>query len=172
MSMNVEYIKSALKMPARPTLFDVEISGSSLGAISTDVLKFTCKSAGLPDDNIGRIDVPYYGRKIPYAGDRAYGDWNTTIIMNNDWTIYKQLVAWKSAFNGPETNVASVANMTSYKCDGFVTMYDPTGARKLQIKMVGLFPYNVQELQVSWETTDSTADLNVTWFLDYWYVVS
>ena len=64
--MNIEYLKSSLKQPARPTLFDVEISGASaIQTISTDVLKFTCKAASLPADNMGKIDVPYYGRSNP-----------------------------------------------------------------------------------------------------------
>lgn len=170
--MNIEYLKSSLKQPARPTLFDVEISGNlTIQTLSTDVLKFTCKAASLPGDNMGKIDVPYYGRKIPYAGDRTYEDWNTTIIMNNDWTIYKELIRWKAAYNHPSQNVATTANMVDYKCDGFVTVYDPTGLPKMRVKMVGLFPYMVQQLDLSWENNDQTADLNVTWFLDYWEVV-
>lgn len=172
MSMNIEYLKSSLTHPARPTLFTVEISGSSIQSISTDTLKFTCKAAGLPANTIGKIEVPFYGRKVPYAGDRTYEDWNTTIIMDNDWTIYKELVAWKEAFNGAETNVASSSTMTNYKSDGYVQLYDPTGTSTLKIKMVGLFPYMIQNLDLSWEANDQTADLNVTWFLDYWTVDS
>ena len=61
--------------------------------------------------------------------------------------------------------------MVSYKCDGFVTVYDPTGLAKMKVKMVGLFPYMIQALDLSWENNDQTADLQVTWFLDYWQIV-
>lgn len=173
MAMNIEFIKSALKQPARPTLFDVEISGNpAVQILSSDVLKFTCKSAGLPSVSLGKIDVPYYGRKVPYAGDRTYEDWNTTIVMNNDWTIFRELQKWHAAYNHPEMNVATTANMVSYKCDGYVNVYDPTGLSNMRIKMVGLFPYQIAQLDLSWENTDSTADLQVTWFLDYWHVVN
>ena len=171
--MNIEYLKSALRQPARSTLFDVEISGaSSIQTLSTDVLKFTCKAAALPGSTFGKIEVPYYGRKIPYTGDRTYDDWNTTIIMNNDWTLYKELNNWANLFNHPYNNVSETANMLDYKCDGYVTMYDQTGSAKIKVKMVGMFPYQIQPLDLSWENNDQTADLQVTWFMDYWVYVA
>ena len=61
--------------------------------------------------------------------------------------------------------------MLDYKCDGYVTMYDQTGSAKIKVKMVGMFPYQIQPLDLSWENNDQTADLQVTWFMDYWVSV-
>ena len=171
MAIDIEFLKSNLKMPARPTLFDVEISGPAVSKFDGGRFKFTCKAASLPQDTIGKIEVPFHGRKVPYAGDRNYADWNTTIIMDNSWDIYRKLVKWKASYNDPEMNVAMYNDMNAYKCDGFITSYMPNGNVALRLKIVGLFPYDIQQLELSWETTDTTADLNVTWMYDYWNVL-
>lgn len=171
--MNIEFLKSNLKSPARATLFDVEISGNgATQALSSAVLKFTCKAASLPSDTIGKLEVPFYGRKVPYAGDRVYNDWNTTIIMENGWTVYKELIRWKKLYNDPMNNTAVSTDMNQFKCDGYFTAYDAMGKPTLRIKLVGLFPYDVQQLDMDWSNTDTTADLNVTWFFDYWEIVN
>lgn len=167
MAFNIEQLKNAVRTIARPTLFQVTCSGSIIQSLNVPLMQFTCKSAQLPEDTVGKIDVPFYGRKIPFAGDRTYSDWQTTIIMDKDYTLYKQLWSWKQKWNAGNDNVAVSANMNDFKADCNIIAYDAMGLPVLNMKLVGAFPYQVQPLDLSWENTDTTADLNVTWFFDY-----
>lgn len=165
--MNLNKFKSTLTAIARPTLFNVQISGAPVQSISADHMKFTCKAASLPASTFGNIEVPFYARKVNFNGDRTYSEWTTTIIADNSWTLYKQIFNWHVKMNHPSDNVASSTNMNSFKADGLVTMYDAAGSPTLQFKLIGLYPLELQQLDIDWGNNDTTADIMVTWRYDW-----
>ena len=63
---------------ARPSLFDVSITYSNI--TFGESFKFLCRATSAPASTIGRIEIPYFGRKIKLAGDREFDNWNTTIM--------------------------------------------------------------------------------------------
>jgi hypothetical protein len=154
---------------ARPTLFDVKVNFTAGGGdiINTDTFMFTCKSAGIPSSTFGKIEVPYLGRKIYFPGDRQYNEWTTTVIVDGDWESYKAIYDWHQRINGARNNKATQIDVNRFKSTAEITTYRPDGSTSMIIRLDGFFPMDLQELQMDWSSTDSTADLSVTWSYDF-----
>ena len=161
--------KNQVKGIQRASLFDVRVTFNSQGVnFNTETFRFTCKSASIPSSTFGMIEVPFMGRKVKFAGDRNYQDWNTTVIVDTDWTSYKNIYNWHSAMNGPESNTATSKYMNDFKGTALITAYGQDGVTEaFKMTLYGFFPYDLQQLDMAWDSTDQTLDLNVTWAYDY-----
>ena len=169
--MDIMRFRNTLKTIARPSTFDVTITGNPATQIlDTNLIRFTCKSASLPSKTMGKIDCPYMDRKIPFLGSNVYDDWTTTIMCDKDITIYKQLTKWHDYWNHPVQNVAVNNELTAYLGDAYVIMYDPMGNSVARVKMVDIFPYQIQALELDWESSDQYAQFTVTWFITYFEI--
>lgn len=152
----------------RASHFDVRVFFNKQNVnFNVDTFRFTCKSASIPSSTFGMIEVPFMGRKIKFAGDRNYQDWNTTVIVDTDWTSYKNIYEWHTRMNGPQTNTASSKYMNDFKGSALVTAYAQDGTEAFNMTLLGFFPYDLQQLDMAWDSTDQTLDLNVTWAYDY-----
>lgn len=171
MAFNINTFRNNVIGLARGTLFEVVIANMPQVDGTTTVsnqFKFTCKAASLPASTIGVIDQKYFGRSIYYAGDRSYDEWTTTIIGMNDWALYTRLLKWHEAINHPEKNIATSANMLTYKVDADVKVYDQTdGTPHLKLKLIGLWPTKIGEVALSWEDVDKGVDISTSWRFDY-----
>jgi hypothetical protein len=169
--LSIDNFRSSVKGFARATLFDVQVYFDNFDTYN---FSFTCKSASIPSSTFGKIEVPYMGRKIQYIGDRNYTDWNTTIIVDNDWTSYRNIYDWHKRMNDARSNKAQISgsyDMRSFKGTGIITAYDQAGNQKLRVKLDGFFPYDMQELKMGWDQNDATADLQVVWAYDFSEVI-
>lgn len=163
---HIDNFRSTVRGIQRATLFDVDVVWPD-GTFDIANFKFTCKSASIPASTFGKIEVPFMGRKIQFNGDRTYTDWNTTVIVDNEWKSYKNIYHWHQAMNGAKTNVASSNDMNRFKGTAIITAYNQAGTPNLRIKLDGFFPYDMQELQMGWDQNDATADLTVVWAYDF-----
>jgi hypothetical protein len=69
MAFNINEIKANLKYGgARNTQFQVVIS-NPINPVADTVAPFLCRAASIPGSYLGTIDVPYFGRKWPVAGE-------------------------------------------------------------------------------------------------------
>lgn len=168
MAFNIDNFKSVVTGIQRPSLFEVVVTGAPIvGTFSTENLMFTCKSAQVPSSTIGIIPVPYMSRKIKFNGDRDYEDWSTTLFVDNDWRVYKDIYNWHVAMNHPQANLATTGNMNNLKGTAIVKMYSQEGRVNLQMKLVGFWPSSAQAVDIAWDNNDSTTDMSVTWQYDY-----
>lgn len=166
--MDVDKFKAYVTGIQRATLFEVEVYGGNIvRAFPTTNLKFTCKSASVPSSTFGVIEVPYMGRKIKFNGDRTYEEWQTTVIIDNNWNIYNHIFDWHSAMNDPQKNVALSENMNDNKGTAIVKLLSNAGNVNFAIKLVGFFPHALQPVELGWDQNDTTADLAVSWSFDY-----
>lgn len=156
--------KNQVRGIQRASLFDVRVTFSTF---NETVFRFTCKSASIPSSTFGMIEVPFMGRKIKFIGDRNYQDWSTTVIVDTDWTSWRNIYNWHKRMNDPQENKADSRFMNDYKGTAVVTAYAQDGVEAFQTTLIGFFPYDLQQLDMAWDTTDSTLDLNVTWAYDY-----
>ena len=164
---SIDNFRSEVKGIARSTLFSVSVIFPNF---DTNNFSFTCKAASIPASTFGKIEVPYMGRKVQFVGDRTYQDWNTTVIVDNEWKSYKNIYDWHQKMNDPRLNIAEFGNsynMNEYKGIAIITAYDQAGHPKLKVKLDGFFPYDMQEVQMDWSNTDTTADLTVVWAYDF-----
>ncbi len=156
---------------ARPSLFDVEISYNGL-----EQLKFIARASQLPAMTIGDIEVPYFGRKIKFAGDRTFADWSITVMNDEDFKVRARFEEWSNRINTIITNVnAAGVNPLNYKSTAIVRQYSKAGKSGENIgkpirsyKFIGIFPTQIDAINLDWDDTNRIETFDVTFSYDWW----
>jgi hypothetical protein len=180
MPFNVtEFASAGLKNGgARASLFEIYIKmpiiSISGGADLVD-LRFLCKAASIPASTVGQIEVPYFGRKIKYAGNRTYDNWTVTVMNDEDMKQRHAFEAWSQAINSGignrrDLNVFGEAGTSSYRTRAVVTHYNKVGTSSRQYVLENCFPLNISNIDLNWETTDAVEEYTVEFAYDYYTV--
>ena len=195
---NISQFKSAMRGGgARPNLFEVAIpefpsfvGGGVYGNVDKATLRFMCKAANLPAANIAPIDVPFRGRILKVAGDRTFDPWTITVINDEDFRLRTAFEAWGNGISKLD-NATGATNPGVYMKDGFVyqlgrgatiSSVAPTGgisgkgptesANVLRAyKFIDIFPTNVSEIALSYETGDTIEEFTVEFQVQYYEVL-
>lgn len=173
---NINSFKQVVSGVQRSSLFTVEFDKTTSGTLvpsffNSDKVKFVISSASVPASTVSQIQVSYMGRKMNYPGDRTEsGQWNTTLILNNQWNIYAALLRWSVAINHPTDNVAESTDASQLFANATVKLYTATGEENAAFTLYDVFPMTVPELPLNWE--QSTAlNVQVSWSYNYWLPV-
>lgn len=172
MAFNVNELRSQLTFGgARNSLFQVTITNPSNGAGDIKV-PFMVKAAQIPAATLGVIEVPYFGRKLRYAGDRTFADWTVTVINDEDFLIRNAMENWSNQINSLQGNLRTFGSSSpaQYKTTAEVTQFSRTGVPLRTYKFNGIFPSDVSSIDVNWEQTDSIEEFSVTFQYDYWEI--
>ena len=157
---------------ARPSLFNVILSvptGIGIDNVSVNKFQFVCRTAELPESTIGEIAVPYFGRTIKVAGERAFADWSVTVMNDEDFSVRSLFEKWLNALNRHVSNVRDPAISTeNYKVDLDVYQYAKDGSTIRAYQLVGAFPKAIGGIGLSWETANSIEEFGVQFAYDYW----
>lgn len=157
---------------ARPSLFNVFMSvpaGLGLDNVSVDKFRFVCKTAELPESVISSIDVPYFGRKIKVAGERAFADWSVSVINDEDFSVRAMFEAWSNALNRLVSNVRDPAiSAEQYKVDLDIVQYGKDGSTIRSYQLIGAFPTQIGGIALSWESASAIEEFTVNFAYDYW----
>ena len=189
--------KSALRGGgARPNLFEVDITGwpgsENMGDFGNDAkeeFQFLCKAAALPASNITPIEIPFRGRTLKVAGDRTFDTWNITIINDENFRLRSKFEQWMNGINklsdgsgatapgsymgnavvhqlGRGANQGRNATTNSGGGDGSAGRADVTPLRTYYFS--DIFPTEVSEIGLSYDTTDTIEEFSVTFQVQYW----
>lgn len=172
MAFNVNEIRSQLSLGgARNSLFRVTFNNPANGAGDIKV-PFMVKATQIPASTLGTIEVPYFGRKLKIAGDRVFNPWITTVINDEDFLIRNALEEWSNEINGHSDNLRGFGSSSpnEYKADATVTQFSKTGVPIREYKFVGIFPAEINEIELNWESVDQIQEFQCTWQYDYWTV--
>ena len=157
---------------ARPSLFNVFMSvpaGLGIDNVSVDKFRFVCKTAELPESVISSIDVPYFGRKIKVAGERAFADWSVSVINDEDFSVRAMFEAWSNALNRLVSNVRDPAIAAEqYKVDLDIVQYGKDGGVIRSYQLIGAFPTQISGIALSWESASAIEEFTVNFAYDYW----
>jgi len=157
---------------ARPSLFNVFMSvpaGLGIDNVSVDKFRFVCKTAELPESVISSIDVPYFGRKIKVAGERAFADWSVNVINDEDFSVRAMFEAWSNALNRLVSNVRDPAiSAEQYKVDLDIVQYGKDGSTIRSYQLIGAFPTQIGGIALSWESASAIEEFTVNFAYDYW----
>ena len=148
---------------ARPNLFEVELAFPDSINIDNDVKdksRFLVKSAALPASNITPIDINFRGRILKIAGDRTFDTWTITVINDTDFAI-------RSAFEKSMNVINKLSDATGfndpaeYQEDAYVHQLDRDGSTLRTYKFFDIFPTNISQMDLSYETIDTVEEFTV-----------
>ena len=157
---------------ARSNLFEVELSFPKAVQVDglNDILqkaRFLVKTAALPASNIAPIEVPFRGRVLKIAGDRTFDTWSITVLNDTDFSIRSAFEKWMNFINKVSDNTGST-NAEEYQADAFVHQLDRDGSTLRTYKFYDVFPTQISQMDLSYETVDTieefTVELQVLYF--------
>ena len=174
MAFNVaEFRANLIGDGARPNLFQVTLNFPTIaanGVAAGQKATFMAKTAQLPGSTIGTVPLYYFGRELKFAGNRSFTDWNLQIINDEDFSIRNSLESWMNSINSHVGNLrnGSASNQSGYTVDATVSQYGKTGNVLKTYKFVGLFPLDIQPIELDWGSNDSIEEYGVTFAYQWW----
>jgi len=171
MAFNVNELRSELTGGgARPSLFQVVIT-NPVTNLAINKTPFMVKASSLPAASLGTIEVPYFGRKIKVAGDRTFAEWSVTVMNDEDFLVRQAMEEWSNGINQFVNNTTGLTAPNDYKStQAQVTQFSKTGAALRTYNFNGIFPSEISDITVDWETTDAIEEFTVTFQYDWWTV--
>ena len=154
----------------RPNLFEVEIAFPNETQIDNDVkekTRFLIKAAALPASNITPIDVNFRGRILKIAGDRTFDTWTVTVLNDVDFSIRSAFEKWMNLINKMEDNTGE-QDPAIYQPDAYVHQLDRDGSTLRTYKFHDVFPTQVSQIDLSYETTDAIEEFTVEFLVLWW----
>ncbi|MGL5307498.1 MAG: phage tail protein [Aeromonas veronii] len=163
MALNLTDISNAFQSGdfARPNLFEVEIP-----FLGRD-FKFKCKAASMPAAVTEQVIVGYQNKKLKLGGDRTFEDWTITVYNDSDHSVRKQFIEWQNLVHAIDRRIYG-ENPDVYKKEGTVTQFDRQGNPTHNHNIFGLWPTNVGELVLDWDTNNEVETFEVTLSVDWW----
>ena len=137
-------------------------------------LNFTCQAAEIPPSTIGTINVPYFGRMIPYPGDRHFSPWRVGIINDEDFIVRDAMENWHTNINSREGNIRTVSSDDPNLVMGtaIVTQYGRTGASNIlrQYTFQHIWPSQIAGIELNWSQQDTIEQFPVEFNYAWWDV--
>ena len=164
---------------ARPNLFEVEMdfpdfaipAGESVASVN-EITRFMCEAAQLPASNVAEIPVPFRGRVLKVAGDRTFDPWTITVVNDTDFRIRTAFEKWMNGINKHDDNTGRT-NPVDYQKQAFVKQFGRSHTSQTipvlkEYEFYGVFPTNVSEIEVSYDSTDIIEEFTVTLQVQWW----
>jgi hypothetical protein len=173
MTLSIDTMRAALVGGgARPSLFQVMIT-NPINANADINVPIMAKATQIPGHTIGKIEVPYMGRKIPVPGDRIVNDWTVTIINDETFDIRNAMEQWANAINSQQGNLATLGSAPSNYTSQAVVRQLGKDEQVLRVYEVsGIFPIDVAPIELGSEITDTIEEFQVTFAVSDVVVVS
>jgi hypothetical protein len=176
---------------ARPNLFEVDVTfpgtvnlgiqGDGTGSFDSDKFRFLCKSAALPASNVAPIDVPFRGRILKVAGDRTFDTWTVTVINDEDFNHRRAFEAWMQNI-AQYGDHSGLTDPNSYMGQAAVYQLGRTASTQqqasdssvnsnilAQYRFVDIFPTNISQIDLSYDTSDTIEEFTVEFQINYYY---
>jgi hypothetical protein len=158
---------------ARANLFEVVLSFPTSSPTDTntlDKIRFLVKTAALPASTVGPVNVPFRGRILKLAGDRTFESWTVTVINDTDFAIRSALEKWMNSINRV-SDATGVTDPALYQADAFVYQLDRDGSTLRAYHMYDIFPTNIAQIQLSYDTTDAIEDFTCEFQVQWWEAI-
>jgi len=139
-----------------------------------ELLKIRADSVSLPGVSFASVD-----QYKPFATGRTYNiphsftpqEITVSHLIDTNSDVLKSLIDWASFivdFKG-ETSAPFTANyFKEYVSDATILLYDNAGTPRKTITLVDTYPSTIDQVQMSWASSDEIARVNVSYqFVDY-----
>ena len=168
MALGVDDFKSKLKGGgARANLFRCTINFPGYAGGDNELTSFLCKTAQLPQSQVGSFIVNFRGRELKMASERTFDPWTVTILNDTDFAIRDAMERWSNGINNHRTN-GGIVNPVDYQTDLFVEQLDRDESVIKRVDLRGAFPENVGPIELSYDTRGEIETFDVTFAYQYW----
>ena len=118
---------------------------------------------------VGVVEVPYFGRVVKVPGNKTFDNWSVTVINDEGFTIRNGFEKWIASMGTHKGNVNTATNENLYG-DGIVNQYPKTGGTTAlaTYKFINIFPVNMSEIALGWDSNDAIEEYTVEFAYDYW----
>jgi hypothetical protein len=177
MAFDITRFKQALSGGgARPSLFEVTLqfpADVGLNLTIANTLTFLCKATSIPTSTVAPIEVPYFGRKVKFAGNRTFPEWTITVINDENFIVRDAFERWLSGINTHETNVRQYNESITggYQATGTVSQLGKEGGLLRTYQFMNVFPSEVSPIELNWSSENEVEEFTVTLQYDYWRVL-
>ncbi len=158
----------------RPTMFQVEMTYPDAivadGNQATQEGTFLIKAAQLPASNVGFCEVPFRGRKLKVSGDRSYEDWTITVTNDVTFRTRKAFEEWAERIQNHNFVLGS-NTLVDYFGSAIVRQLDRDGNQLRAYRFEGIWPTQVGEIGLDFDTNDTVEDYDVTLCVQYWSAI-
>ena len=152
---------------ARPNLFQVTINYPGFANGDAELTSFLVEAATLPGSTFGIIPMAFRGRILKLAGDRTFGEWQTTIINDTGFEIRSALERWMNGINSHSANTG-LTTPIAYEADLVVEQLDRDGAVIKTYNFRGAFPQDLSDIALSYSDNDNIERFTCTWAYQYY----
>ncbi len=117
---------------------------------------------------------------LKVAGDRTFDTWTTTIINDEDFKLRTSFEQWMNQISKLDNNTGAT-NPASYMTDAYVyqlgrgqsrfSTENTDGDSVLPLrtyKFFDIFPTNVSQIDLSYDTSDTIEEYTVEFQVQYW----
>jgi hypothetical protein len=130
-----------------------------------DQFKWAVRTAPVPAETTGEIELPFKGLAVYIAGDNTYSPISTTILNDKKGTIYKVIQKWRAYMKSDPTGTR--ANDMKYKTVGYIYTKDGNDNVIMTKAFIGIWPQEVGELTHDHDSQNEVQKFDVSWRFDY-----
>ena len=164
--------KSALTLGgARPSLFDVTISGPVATVSGLDALaksQYQCTTTSIPGLTVTPMEKQYFGRTVKLPGEMTFGTLSTTFINPEDYGIRKGMETWMEFINGTQSNLAGSVLPADWYGSVTIRQYTKNGDVAIDFDFIDCWPSAVDAMELNYDTTGAMEEFSVTWEYNYY----
>ena len=150
---------------ARPNQFRVEIQappGISIG-LDTRNATFLARTAALPSQALGVIELNFRGRRLRIAGDRDFPDaWTVTFLNDTNFGLRDAMERWMNGINDLVTG-QGVTISSDYQADMRVHQLDRDDNVLKTYIFRNAWPESLGEIALDTGTVDAVEEFDVSW---------
>ncbi len=172
MAFSINEIRAQLPLGgARNALFQVTFQNPA-NSVADIKVPFLCRATQLPSSNLGRTEIPYFGRRMKLAGDREFPDWTITVINDEDFLIRNAMEEWSNKINTLQGNLRTFGSASPllYKSQAQVTQFSKTGVPLRTYQFNGIWPADISPIELDWNASNQVEEFQVTFAYDWWEV--
>lgn len=142
-----------------------------LGSVKeSQKMSFSCRSASIPESTLGIAQAYFKGRAVKLAGDKEWADWNVVFYVDTDYLARKTFERWHENMLGFQSNVTASgwSNPIRGMATAQVNQLDREEKVIASYTVEGIWPTNVAEVALAYDTNDTIMEQSVTFAINGW----
>ena len=107
-------------------------------------------------------------------GNKTFDNWTTTVINDEGFEVRNAMEKWMTAMGTHEGNFQTIGGgatggVSSLYGSASVSQYGKASDTALQTYyFVNIFPVNLSEIALAWDSNDAIEEFTVEFAYDYW----